>query len=92
MFTLRYIIVYGWQSIRLEGSNRPNINKRRGQAFPKRSDKKKKRELICIGASKDMSEHVRVVKVINSISKGNRCWKCLVSPIVHGFIHHECGS
>lgn len=25
-----------------------------------------------------MSEHIRVVKVINSISKGNKCWKCLV--------------
>ena len=29
---------------------------------------KKKGELICIGASKDMSEHMRVVKVINAIS------------------------
>lgn len=68
MFTLRYIIVYGWQSIRLEGRNRLNVNNRREQAFPKRSDKKKKLELICIGASKDMSEHMRVVKVMNSIS------------------------
>ena len=68
MFTLRYIIVYGWQSIRLEGRNRLNVNNRREQAFPKRSDKKKKLELICIAASKDMSEHMRVVKVMNSIS------------------------
>jgi len=50
---------YGWQSIRLEGSNRLSINSRIGKVIPKRDNKWEK--VMCIGASKDMSELMRMV-------------------------------
>lgn len=59
---------YGWQRIRLKGSNRPNINSKHGKAIPKGDDKWEKGELICVSASKDMSELMRVVRAFAFVS------------------------
>ena len=59
---------YGRQSIRLEGSNRLTINSRIGKVIPKGDNKWEKGKLICIGASKDMSELMRMVRAIASMS------------------------
>ena len=59
---------YGWRSIRLEVSNRLGINSRIGKAIPKGDNKWKKEKPICIGASKDMSELMRMVRAIASMS------------------------
>ena len=62
------ILSYGWESIRLEVSNRVSINSRIGKAIPKGDNKWEKGKLICIGASKDMSELMRMVRAIASMS------------------------
>ena len=59
---------YGWQSIRLEVSNRLSINSRIGKAIPKWDKKWEKGKLISIGASKDMSELMRMFSAIASMS------------------------
>ena len=64
------MLSYGWQSIRPEGSsNRLSINSRIGKVIPTGDNKWEKGKLICIGigASKDMSEFMRMVRVIASI-------------------------
>ena len=55
----------------MDGSNRLSINSRIlriGKAIPKGDNKWEKGKHICIGASKDMSELMRMVRVIASMS------------------------
>ena len=65
------ILSYGWQSIRLEVSNRLSFHSRIGKAIPKGLSKWEKGKLMwigSIGASKDMSELMRMVRAIASMS------------------------
>ena len=39
-----------------------------------------------------MSELIRMVGAIASMSYDDRCWKCGVSPVVHSFIHYGSGA
>ena len=66
---LQYCLMDGnWQSIRLEVSNRLSINSRIEKAIPKGDNKWEKGKLICIGASKDMSDLMWMVRAIASTS------------------------
>ena len=78
MFTyLHYNIVLWLAKHSLgRGSNTLSINSRIGKVIPKGHNKWEKRKLVCIGACKDMSELMRMVRAIASMSKDYKCWKC----------------
>ena len=50
------------------GSNRLSINSRIGKVIPKGDNKWEKGKLVCIGASEGMSELMRMVRAITSMS------------------------
>ena len=52
----------------MEGSNRVGINSRIGDVIPKGDNKWQKRKSICVSASKDMSELMRMIRAIASMS------------------------
>ena len=50
------------------GRNRLSINSRIGKVIPKGDNKWEKGKLVCIGASEGMSELMRMVRAITSMS------------------------
>ena len=56
----------------MEGSNRLSIYSRIGKVIPKGDNKWEKGKLICICASKNMSELIRMVRAIASLIKLRR--------------------
>ena len=78
----------GWQSIRLEGSNRLGISSRIGKVIPKGDNKWEKGKLICIGARKNMLKLIRMVRVIAYIYKWHYCRLICKLPVANLECHY----